>query len=59
MLVRVGGKEIGVIKNEVEAYDVAGRFSGWKKRVRKAIDELGSANMGDLPLLSIDLGDPA
>jgi hypothetical protein len=50
---------IGVIKNEVEAYDVAGRFSGWERRVRKAIDELDSANMGDLPLLSIDLGDPA
>jgi hypothetical protein len=50
---------IGVIKNEVEAHNVAGRFSGWKRRVQKAIDELGSANMDDLPLLSIDLGDPA
>ena len=50
---------MGVIKNEVEAHDVARRFSGWERRVRKAIDELDSANMGDLPLLSIDLGDPA
>jgi hypothetical protein len=25
----------------------------------KAMDELDSANIGDLPLLSIDLGDPA
>ena len=50
---------ISVIKNEVEAHDVAGRFSGWKRRVQKAIDELDSTNMGDLPLLSIDLGDPA
>ena len=50
---------ISVIKNEVEAHDVAGRFSGWKRRVQKAIDELDLANMVDLPLLSIDLGDPA
>src|ERR1700730_11781748 len=50
---------ISVIKNEVEAHDVAGRFSGWKRRVQKAIDELDSANMVDLPLLRIDLGDPA
>ena len=54
----VGGL-IGVIKNEVEAHDVAERFNGWKRRARKAIDELDSANMGDLPLLRIDLGDPA
>ena len=50
---------ISVIKNEVEAHNVAGRFSEWKRRVQKAMDELDSANMGDLPLLSIDLGDPA
>ena len=50
---------IGVIKNEVEANDVAGRFSEWERRARKAIDELDSANMDDLPLLSVDLGDPA
>jgi hypothetical protein len=49
---------ISVIKDEMEAHDVAGRFSGWR-RVQKAIDELDSANMSDLPLLSIDLGDPA
>ena len=46
---------ISVIMNEVEAHDVAGRFSGWKRRAQKAIDELDSTNMGDLPLLSIDL----
>jgi hypothetical protein len=50
---------ISVIKNEVEAHGVAGRFSEWKRMAQKAIDELDSAGMGDLPLLSIDLGDPA
>lgn len=50
---------IDVIKNEVEAHDVAGRFSEWKRRTRKAIDELDLANISDLPLLRIDLGDPA
>ena len=50
---------ISVIKNEVEAHNVVGRFSEWKRRVQKAMDELDSANMGDLSLLSIDIGDPA
>jgi hypothetical protein len=53
------GRLISVIKDEVQAHNVAGRFREWKRTTQKAIDELDSANIGDLPLLTIDLGDPA
>ena len=50
---------IDVIKNEVEAHDVTGRFSEWERRTRKAIDGSDELDIDDLPLLRINLEDPA
>ena len=54
----VVGRLISVIKDEVQAHNVVGRFRDWEEMVWEAVNELDS-NMDDLPSLSIDLGDPA
>jgi hypothetical protein len=49
---------ISVIKDEVQAHNVVGRFREWEEMVWKAVHKF-DFNMDDLPFLSIDLGDPA